>query len=482
MFTCVAIASFDESGLGFVVPLFSTHGSNQIFAQDLNADGTIRCFVPTSEMPLYPVQALPPSFKVKIGDNGLLGFIDDDLGLDIGTVTELADCLRGKEISDPFTRIEIAALLRDRKLQKAAVSDCVELVGATSASKRWANIEKQTFSKVNALRDDVRSADVNKYDDLQNDLKELEENEGLKDWSDRWIRIWGQNFKRRSLVGLANLRQDKKLSFNRNHVTIFSLIFDEFPHDDSFERLFTALSRTELSEPRWTQAYQKLFRFRYFEQSRMRELGVYKVLEVEEPTAFGGNWVTVWNMTFGGYRHRHEMLEKAVIFVERSEKISQYAARVLLVEIASEKEYFQRVREKARDWVLENIRSDNVWALLFEKSFDGRYDEQIFLAGIDWLGNLGGNLSAWHEIWRMYAGELSEKEHTDLALAWLSRARKDMRAWVNVFIEVFEKHRADDIPVLLSLGEAWLRAGYGNAYNRRRVSDARKYLQNRAGL
>lgn len=480
MYSCVALGSFDQSGRGFVIPLFSFQGSNQTFAQDLDHSGKIIRFIPANEMPLHPIQMHPAPLIVDVGDQGIIGFIDDDENLELGTIDLLAENLRGVSVEDPFTRIELAALLKDRNLQAEALADSAELIDSAQSTIGWVKREVVTFEDVLSFSGFGREEENGEIkSQLWELLSRLEHDQTIEDWGGVWLRLWGQNFERRKLIGLAYLRQDQSKDFGRQEVTIFSSIYDVEHTDEAFERLFRALDRTVLGTPQWIQSFQKILRMRYWEREEILELGIRKVLGTENAAR---DWVPLWNAVYPSQDHDDELLRVAVDYVMNTERLSPFVARTLLWNLADEPEYFQIVKGRTREWLLENVRSDNVWAYLFERTYGDVEDPELSSVGLRWLQSLGGNLSAWPKIWRMYRTELTEDESTSLALAWLGRARKDMLSWVKVFMELFENNRETDYPELMRLAEDWLRARVGNVINRRRIGDALKYMENRSGL
>lgn len=477
IFSCTAVASFDESRLGFVVPIFSSLDSNQQFFQDLDLNGIILRFVPSVDVPLHYIQILPPALSAKVGDNGLLGFVDDLGNLDIAIAQELDIILRSKEISSPFTRLEVAAFLKNRSKQRIALADAKKILGTSKRTVEWADREKKTFQSVIDMGAGVTAEPDTKNNELKRTLRNLELDFGSDEWTDNWFRLWGQNFERKKLIGIANLRFDT-IGYNNQHaLDIFLLISQSRLPERDLDRLLKSIEASDFTEPKWGQAFDRVYWQLYLRRSEILEIGYKKIVETQNPQKVERNWIRVWSLIFRSRKYNPEILKLAVEFVKSSNNINNLIAREVFIPLSNDERFFKQVAKEIIDWTHNNVRSDNVWAMLFSQIYKFFPDDQTTRLGIIWLENLGGNLKAWAYIWRQYESKIERSQHNSLALNWLVRARKDLHEWVDVFMELFDRRDSDISKNLIGLGIEWLSSYQGNQSNRNKVRQTIKYLE-----
>lgn len=477
-FVCTALYSIEKSRSGFLLPAFSAPESNDTFFQDLSIDGRVERFIRVDTANLFHVPMLPPALNVSIGDFGLLAFLDDNGALEIGIPVELARAIEANAVSDPIVRMELASLRADRVMQKRALRDCREKFAGEQRFASWAKREKRLFRKV--IQDfsnekpgvDETEARLNKeFLEIEADLRD-------KGWTQRWLRLWGQGYERRRLVGIAYLRQDSNISFDADGPEVFRIILDSEWSLEARQRSLDVLKSTPIEASGWFALYM----LAYYRSGVLREdvfrvgLGALNNWLSEKNRKGQPQWISLWQFHLRTGQAREEVRHLGVDFIRQVEVITVSVARNVLVPLARNEQSFEFIEDHILNWVAYNVRSDTVWASLFISSYKFGPVNFLHEIGIDWLRDLGGNLTQWIDIWHLYRNRISDEEYVFLGINWLGRARKDMRSWADVYFELFEDFSRMRDERIVQLGVEWMNSRQGNKSNRRKMSQVLEYM------
>ena len=478
LYTCTALYSLESSRKGFLFPAFSREGSNELYLQDLSLSGRIISFLLIDTREMYSVNKYPPAIRMRVGEMGLLAFLDDRGELEIGIPSILAASINVAQVNDPFSKLEIASLKGDRQMQRQALSACAERFTDDQTSISWMNREKRLFRKELETPEQSSSSFQDDLFSLERDFSLLEENKVDEEWVRRWLRLWGQGFDRRRLTGIAILRQDSGHHFRDSGLEVFWTILNEGFEPSSAERALNVLQSTKLTNSGWARLYTLLF-YRYQKHRRDVEKLAFNKLEEslklrDEDTT---QWTVVWSLLMRHLLENDKLLSLAVDFLRAHNYIDLSVARTILTPVVRNPRFSKDVADITVDWLRKNVRSETVWVDLFLAYTEYQESEQALELGLHWCKTLGGNLASWKEVWHIYREKIPAHDYGLIGLDWLQRARKDMRSWVEVYVELSKRRSISKEKVFQNLGQHWLDVGYGTTSTRRKMTFAVEELR-----
>lgn len=479
MFNCNALYSIDKSLKGFVIPAFSIAGSNEIFFQDLYVDGRVREFVRVDTSNLFHVPIIPPLLSVSVGEFGLLAFIHDDNCLKIGTPLQLSKSIKVNLVSDPVTRMEIASLLGDKSMQKRALRECRNKFLDQRRFENWVRRETRLFRRVIVDFSKSASGSNDGLQPFDKEFREIEADLQDRNWMPKWLKLWENGYDKRRLVGVAYLRQDHEISFEGDGPEIFRRIAESDFRDGSYERCIKILSSTSLLSNGWYSLYVKLHYIRSDLQDRLKSIG-FEALKQHLNACSKSDyyqWILLWHFEYRTSGFRSELANIGISFVKNCGRINVNVVQNIIFPLSRSEREFEFVRPEAVEWLISSFRSDTLWATLFIRAKTNGVDDVLHDCGLKWLYELGGNLNQWKQIWHLYRGYISEEQYIYIGLNWLRRARKDMKIWFEVFLELFENDGLKTSGELLQIGVDWLRSSHGNTVFRREISHIVDYMQ-----
>lgn len=476
-YTCCSVYSLTTMADGFLIPAFSRTDSNALFFQDLNYEGILQNFYQFDESSVFSTSFIVPPIPLKIGDFGLIAFVDDEGRLYLENAVQIQESVKAVRVADPFTNLELATFTKNRKLHEDSLIEASAKFSNRPGKRIWVKSEAGMFERHLAGGLRTSSEKVESNSDLISQIEMLETDLQNEGWGAIWMRLWGQSYERFKLVGLANLKFDINGFDHKDALSIFFLISKSDFSEHSHQRLVRSLAVADLGRIDWSQAYHYAF-WRYHDlREELLQVGLGKLQEFKANDSSSGNWISIWSTVYGYSAKDEILLEMGVEYVFRRGYISYDMARTLILALCDRPTYFAQCANMVTDWLEYGMRSDNVWARIFLTSFHHNPSEKIVEIGIDWLDSLGGNLTAWGEVWRVLENKVDPTRHTKLALQWLARARRDLREWVDVYFLLFERGDKALYPALAKLGIEWHNGRHGNNANRKRVFQALRYIE-----
>ncbi len=477
-YNLVEVRKFSGCPYGFCLPIFSRKGSNDAYAQNLDISGRVVEFLPVDTSTFDKIDILPPPHVTDVGLKGFLAFHHEDGQLFVLHLDELREALMGIGIANPFVAVELSALLNDRDLQHLAIRECADVFGNAGIIANWARREKKLFRVVEEALQDISDIYEPEYDALSEDFAKLQSEFSLKDWTEIWIRLWGQGYKRKELVGLASLRLDQDYGFYGDAPKIFLLILDFDDSDFVIKHALKALESSRITDDFWRTLFNRLGNISSRNRKLLTEIassGLRQELQQNNPSS--RVWVSLWSSAFSYEDRAREAWSLAIDYVEKLPTLTSDAAGILVYPFRQYDSEFEPFFRKTRDWVVRYPRSTVVWSTLFLKVVERDKSYDLIDIGVDWLSRSGGNLTSWVNIWSKFHGLIDEELRRDLAMQWLSRARLDMRSWVDIFLLMFENASIAEKEKLKNLGKMWLRSGYGSRASHRKIEQAVRYLE-----
>lgn len=460
------------------MPVFCVQGSNESFVQNLDRNGRVSEFVTVNPATLFRAGVNPPSILLEEGYPGVLAFVDDDNNLFIAQKEVIIDRLAGVTVSNPFVELELAALLSDRQRQIGALEDCQIALSPYRHAIHWTKRELSLFRVAEDSAD--RPAGASEYDDkFEQSFAEIANSFDLHGWPIRWLALWGQNFRRRDLVGLAALRYDQGYSFNRDGPAVFAEMLEFDSSDFVAQRALGMLSDSSTGARDWLALAYKLANRRYTYRDQIISVAYERLIrdmfakDVRERV-----WINVLSFLYWHGFSRDKLWNASVEYVERSSSISSIVAEELIFPLWRAAPYFEPFEAKVARWLISTPRSTVAWSGFYVELVGRQADSHIVELGIKWLERLGGNLSTWVDVWDALEGFVSSSAHRELAFSWLERCKWNMHAWVNTFLKLMESSSLVEKQRLYSLGAAWMQSGYGSLRNRKKIEKATTYLEN----
>lgn len=478
-YSCVSLYSFDSSRKGFVIPAFSLQGSNDIFFQNIGEDGRIEAFVVASTEGLYSVTVLPPAFSLKVGDRGVLAFVDDELMLHIDVRENLAELIDERSSANPITRLEIASLKNDPVLQNMALSDLESLFSSNENYKRWRSREIKFFNK-KSLQSFVKSDEQKIFEKkLEEEFSEIETKLDARDWELEWLRLWLQGFDQQRLVGIAFFRQDMSFKFGQFGPEIFSMICKALPWSKEFAgRCDSILKSSSIGDKSWTWLFVRALSSWGGNRVHLLELAEAKLSQwIQDRRGPSAVWVSLWAILRRNAIERRSIIFIGVDYVLSVESVNSTVAREILVPISKYPDQFSRISHIVEDWIIENKKSNLTWVTLFLRAYQDYHANRLIDVGLEWLSRFGGNINAWASVWRNLKEDIGPDEYFSLGMDWLIRARRDMKSWVSVYLELAQNYRRLDSKLLIFLGEDWIYNCNSNSVSRNNIERALSYIK-----
>jgi hypothetical protein len=482
MYNLVELRQIGTLEYGFCLPVFSKSGSNDAYVQNLDAFGRVADFLPIDISCFPKIEQLPPPLATDIGLLGLLAFQQEGGVLLVMDYDSLREELTGVQISDPFVALEVAALLKSKKLQNAAIQDCKLVLGNGGSITRWANRESKLFRASETMFEKAAKTHEEPQDKFLSDFTKLEKQFGSEDWTETWLKLWSQGYRRNELVGLAAFRLDQGFDFGYDGARIFHLILEFDKSDFVVAHAIKVLSVARSIDEYWRGLFAQLINNSYKRRKELVEIA-YSALERALPDIRAGSrqWVSVWNSVSHYSSERRKSWILAAEFVRSISALNANVAHHLVYPYRNSDEEFEPFFPRTREWILQTSRSTVLWSSLFLSVLERDKSVEVVEKGVEWLGQLGGNLTSWKDVWNAYRGLIDERARRELAFSWLARARWNMRSWVEVFMVLLEGSPPAHRRRLKVLGAQWLEAGYGSVASRKQVQQAIRYLESLKG-
>ena len=127
---------------------------------------------------------------------------------------------------------------------RSTLTECSFLFTDSLRFQSWEKREKDTFKSIIALRRAPNPQNDNRDANFRfaYEMTILREEMKHEKWTNIWIRVWKQSYRRRELIGLAALRRDRNLDLDENDGNVFLLALDEDHSDFIFIRSISWLN------------------------------------------------------------------------------------------------------------------------------------------------------------------------------------------------------------------------------------------------
>ena len=462
---------------GFIIPVFSRPGSNLSFAQNLDASGKISSFQTFSTVGFSRISHIAPTIELEVGEEGLLGFIDDSGQFFQGTLRAMPDILLGAYINNPICLLQVSSLRQDKAAFYEAVDACSDFIGLGRDNNFWKEREKVTFDKIFKLFEEDNFEDDYSLDD--ENFKNLENYFNDPEWRNKWIKLWNKNYKRKSLIGLAILRYEGGHDLLGESGDIFSLILDIDRSDFVTKRVFSWLYDSKNITFSWFNLYHKLFRLSLVKNDLL-DLAVFKLNDIKSTNeSYSDYYFRLYHFIYYRYDINY-MRNLGVNIISNQISITDAAVRNVVLLLKNDDDSFNQIYPHTRRWLESKMTSTLMWAEVYLAVFKSKYDQHLISMGEHWLEHYGGNTNSWISVWAIHGGIIQGRRWVELATLWLSRARWDLKSWPNVFYELVRTHDEKHLNInnLTLIGNRWLNSGFGTQSSRSKIRKYVEYLSN----
>jgi len=461
----------------FIIPIFTRHGSNELFAQNLDFNGSIKEFRIIDPRLFYSVPELAMPITKSIGDNGILAYWKEDGGVIVGESRQLENLLSGYITDDPFADLEIGTFLKDDDRCMSAIDEIVNLLPDREIAQCWRLQEVAAVARPFSFDDDQPNADQT-ADDREQDFRSLLTEQDTSKWVDKWLKLWGSRYRGSELEELAFWWTD----LGPGKEELASPVYLSLARQGRYKRLaeyaLSWLSHSTLSTPNWATIWLALdsrFRSISSDLNRIALVQLQSSLTLgaaSTPRAWSNMWYQMWRRS-----NKADCFRLAVEAWKTTGTVGRTFADFVLDPALSDPSCPTELTDAAEYWLKRDMRSVLLWPGVFLNSFARKPSDSLAELGIRWLSYHGGNMNIWRDVWMRLQPYMSNELSFYVAKDWLARARWDLSSWPRVYNDLISnqqfKLKIDD---LINLGNSWLAYQRNFPNNRRKIQKAVDYL------
>jgi len=471
-FLCGYLSPVDEPPT-FLIPIFSRHGSNDCFVQDLTTSGIVKEFQLVKPSLFHSVPLLPPQLSVNVGNEGILAYWLDVGKVTVASASNMAEVLADEDTPpDPFAELEVADLLGDAGRAEAAIEEIADLLPKGSG-ERWRQRERKALlfrqgQKASLPELPPRSANDIEFDALINDPDK-------KGWVEAWTKLWRENFKRQDLAKVAFWWTDLSPRPSEGQARILILLMNQ---NDDLVRKYALewINRNTLESANWPQLWTTLYHNSPpTEQPALVRTAITNLAHPKSLSSrYIANWALVWSWCWTRGGDTHQLYDIANLFDSRRQTTSQFYVERVLVALLYYAPAEQFASDRIRQWLDSSMLSNLLWANLYIRLL-GKYfsDEPYARMGLKWLNSGGGNMNKWYEVWTSLKDKFGRSLLFSVGMGWLRRSRWDLATWPAVFEEVAALAESEeDRSSIIRLAEYWRKYSDFPRYKVRRIERA----------
>ena len=467
----------------FVVPYFGSPTSNAIFVQELDDQHRVAEFL--SFDPTHFNDYMGPFLVAqrRIGEEGLVGFIDREGKLVAGTVSEirrvLADYSFAPDGSDAFFATEVMEFRGDRAGLERAID---------FAAHRFANPERGMQWKAREITsrwslESIASARENERLDT---LRELRDALREPKWVAQFVAAWDLFGPDSDLGDLALdwLSAGGAERAEAGHLFNTLLTPSKFSraHDRSsvvapgyvIEMGRRWIERMAFPYSGWVSLWHKLRRRNYVSPDLLNDLGL-RFLHIEpdyrtrKPRPLSANaWMRVWRTLWMEGVERDLLVD---LLHKHPELLALGEFQNIVELLSAEPGYQDLAREFYGTWLEKSPRHLPRWPKACLELIK-RYEERGHLLDLamEWLSKAGAGFHSWYNLWSGLRPFVEHDRLVRIGRDWLIEGRITMRIWPEVLADLIEMENLHSDESLRPIAQQWLQLGKKNS--RREVIEA----------
>ena len=457
----------------FVIPYFGSAASNSVFAQELDERSRVTSFLSFEPAHFIEYMGPIPVAEIRVGDPGLVGYIDAGGKLTSGTAAELrrmlADYPFSPDGSDAFFATEVMEFRGDQAGLERAIDTAARRFLNFEHGMRWKAREITTRWGASALAPSPES--VRKVL-----LRELRDAMGEPLWPSRFKEAWDALGPDPELGDLAlnwlmtggMERAEAGQLFN----TLLTASAPKFKRpEEHLPRELVELAHRWVEQMiypgnGWAALWHKLYRRRYAPASVLRDLGI-RFLYVEPHERFirrkrqsANGWMRVWRTLWADEVERSLL----VTLLEERQDLFELSEFTRILELLSREPQFDGwVQYHLSSWLDRAPKHLPRWSktcLDLIHQYNDR--DRLVVAALNWLADEGVKLHAWYALWSGLRPYVDKATLAGLAREWLGRGQITMRIWPEVLVDLIEMDHVYTDEMLRPLAQQWLQLGKKN--------------------
>jgi len=468
-----------ESPPSFVIPTFTMHGSNEIFAQDLDQSGKIKRFLKIDQRQFYAVQEIPIIATKGQGEQGLLAYWKEEGGVLIAEYNNLSELLAGYMTSDPFADLEIAALTDNDERRFAAVDAIVELFSDRQIAQEWRTQEVvaagKGFSKASLDRPD----NDQQAGELDRKIDRLLADPENDKWAENWSLLWQSGYRQPELEEIALWWTDLGPGKGEKASQVYWTLIRSGRDTRTWQYTYDWLSRNDISVGLWSAIWNAAQgKAQGKDRDRLVVLAEQKLdRSIDTMNRPSQTWCILWYYLWQHRRDRSPCMALAAKAWKKAGATTRAYADFVIDPALTDSNCPDDVLEAASYWLQNDMRSVTLWAEIWLKTDSKTNSPALDRIAEYWLSYYGGNMNLWREVWIKLSKRIDSEKSFSLAKSWLSRARWDLSSWPKIYNDLAQnKEFKNNIPYLISLGNSW--QSYQGAYpaNAMKIDKAMAYF------
>ena len=446
----------------FVIPVFSYMTSNSSFVQELDGEGNIIKFLSINTDEFYPVNDFPKRENFQIGDGGIYAFWEKNGTVLYGKQKELKVVLQqiDNKSLPVFLAVEKSMLVGDSKDLINAVARAKNLLIKPSSSSSYGSRVK---GRMKVLRDREAAVKGQKVSDdaspsIDAILAELEIEKSRLRWLEIWKKGWSAFPRDTRLVEMAKWKLSTT-GLEELELELIGLVLGWNNRENEFDIVLWWLANRKPTWPGWLAIWSRVRRNAdYSGEFILQALSA----DLKGFVSAGGHWtwLRVWDLL------RTEELVSFDELISLAGKAETYMYRDHAIERMILPIYISRpdvhwAAASIREW-LSNISGTSLWAtVMYEVGEKILGVDEFTSQSVRWLRSYGRGLTIWLKLYNKIKDSIDKTEAFNIAVSWLSEARKDLYDWPVVFADVSMSVGTSRRNNLKSLARQWSEAQSG---------------------
>lgn len=469
-----------ESAPTFLIPIFTRHGSNELFAQNLNTDGTVKEFLPIKASLFYGVSEYPSAATKMVNEAGVFAYWKENGGILFGELNEITTLLEGHITDDPFANLEIGSVLGDDNLRSEAINSIAELFPNREIAGRWRTqeISSPTFHDYRKTLDSIynsKTSDDTKSQDFISLTSDLEP----KIWITRWTSLWSAKFKSPQLEELVFWWTDLGPGKLPIAGQLYSILVRQGRDTRIPSYAVKWLLENDIAAPGWIQILYNLnSQLPRDANSELLTMCREKLVSsLDKNLRHSSTWASVWYYVWRRSSNRLDCLSLASLAWNKNRTVSRSFADFVIDPALSDPNCPEDIYDAAEFWLARDMKSIVLWASIFIRVYKHRPNPVLAELAESWLSYAGGNVNIWYDLWILLSDRIETRDHYQMGLQWLSRSRWDLSSWPKVFNYLAMKQMGQtNTERLIALGVGWKNYQTNFPNNVKKIEKALSYL------